>query len=69
MIWNYYHLKIKHWIYKELGHFQNSYLLKIDEEKNMLCTWKTMSIYYNKLQKENSKIHSYEKMFFGKKNI
>jgi hypothetical protein len=26
-------LKMKHWIYKELRHFQNSYLLENDEEK------------------------------------
>jgi hypothetical protein len=35
----------------------------------MSCIWKIISIYYNKLQKKNSKNHSYEKGFFGKKDI
>jgi hypothetical protein len=48
--------------------FKISYLFKNDEEKN-LCTWTTISIYDNKLQKNCSKIHSYEKVFFDKKDM
>jgi hypothetical protein len=39
---------------------------KMMKKKNMLCTWITISIYY-KLQKNCSKIHSYEKVLLGKK--
>jgi hypothetical protein len=39
------------------------------KKKNMSCTWIAISIWYNKLQKNCSKIHSYEKVFFGKKNM
>jgi hypothetical protein len=36
----------------------------------MSCTWTTISIYYNKLQKHCFKIHAYyEKKLFEKKNI
>jgi hypothetical protein len=35
----------------------------------MACTWTTISIYYKKLQKNCSKTHLYEKVFFGKKDI
>jgi hypothetical protein len=38
-------------------------------KKKKWCTWTIISIYYNKLQKTNSKIHSYEKVLFGKKDI
>jgi hypothetical protein len=40
-----------------------SYLFKNDKKKNMSCTKKTISIYYKKLQKKSSRIHSYEKDF------
>jgi hypothetical protein len=33
----------------------------------MSCTWTTIGIYYIKLQKHCSKIHSYEKVFFWQK--
>jgi hypothetical protein len=46
--------------------FKNSHLFKNNKQKNMLCTGTTISIYHNKLQKNCSKIHSYEKGFFGK---
>ncbi len=35
----------------------------------MPCTWKNMRIYYDKLQKNYFKIHSFEKGFVGKKNM
>jgi hypothetical protein len=35
----------------------------------MLCNCRTISIYYKKLEKNCSKIHSYEKKKFGEKNI
>jgi hypothetical protein len=35
----------------------------------MSCTWTNINIYYNKLQKNCFKIHSYEKKSFGKKDI
>jgi len=39
-------------------------------KKKLSCTWTTISIYYNKLQKNYFKIHSYEKKKkFEKKNV
>jgi len=39
--------------YKELAHtFKNSYLFKNDKQKNMSCTRTTISVYYNKVQKQ-----------------
>ncbi len=49
--------------------FLIKYLCINDEEKNMSCTWTTIKNYYNKLQKNCFKIHSYEKNSFGKKDI
>jgi hypothetical protein len=50
MIWKYYHFKRRSIEFtKNKDTFKNSYILKNNEEKNMLCTWTTMNIYYNKL--------------------
>jgi hypothetical protein len=70
MIWNYNHLKKWNTEFtRNQDTFKNSYLLKNDKEKNISCTWTTISIHYNKLQKKSFKIHSYEKVFFGKKHV
>jgi hypothetical protein len=54
-------LKMKHNLQGIMTFFKFSYLLKNDKQKNMSCIWTTIIIYYNKLQKNCSKIHSYEK--------
>jgi len=69
MNWNYYHFKKQNTEFtRNWDIFKNSYVLKNDEKKE-LCTWITISIYYNMLQKNCSTIHSYEKGFFGKKYL
>jgi hypothetical protein len=35
----------------------------------MSCTWITISIYYNKLQKKNPKFIHMKKVFFGEKDM
>jgi S-adenosylmethionine:diacylglycerol 3-amino-3-carboxypropyl transferase len=68
MIWNYYHLK--RWnIEFTRNHdiFKNSLLFKNDEEKNISCTWTTIGIYYNKLQKKLFQNSSIWKSFFWQK--
>jgi hypothetical protein len=62
-------LKMKHWIYKELAHFQKFTLFQNCKQKNMSCTWTIISIYYKNLQKQCSKIHLYVKMIFGQKDM
>jgi len=46
-----------------------SHLFKNDKQKNMICTGTIVGIYHNKLQKNCSKIHSYEKVFLGKRHV
>jgi hypothetical protein len=45
---------------------KNSYLLKNDKQKNMSCTMTTISINYNKLQKQLLQNSLYEKKNLGK---
>jgi hypothetical protein len=60
---------MKHSIYKELGHFQKFIFIQNWWRKTMACTWTTIIIYYNKLQNKLFQIHSYEKNYFGKKDM
>jgi hypothetical protein len=53
MIWNCYHFyKHNTKLTKNQNIFKNSNLFKNDKQKNILCTMTTISIYYNKLQKQ-----------------
>jgi hypothetical protein len=52
MIWSCYHFyKQNTKFIRNQNTLKNSYLLKNDKQKNMSCIETTISIYYNKLQK------------------
>jgi hypothetical protein len=70
MIWNCYHFYKQNIEFtRNQVTFKNSHLFKNDKQKNMSHIGTTISIYHNKLQKNCSKIHSYEKDFFWEKDM
>jgi hypothetical protein len=61
--------KMKHWIYKESTHFQKFIFIQILFFKNVSCIWTIISIYYKNSKNNCLKIHLYEKIIFGQKDM
>jgi hypothetical protein len=59
-------LKMKHKIYKELTHFQNFIFIQNYKQKKCHLPKKFYTFFITICKKNNSNIHSYEKIFLGK---
>jgi len=60
---------MKHKIYKEYVHFYKFIFIKKILRKNNWLIGAILIIYHNKLQKKHSKIHWYEKIILGEKDM
>jgi hypothetical protein len=61
--------KTKQEIHKELRHFKNHIFKKMMKKKIRHVLGQLLAFIITSCKKNYSKIHSYEKVFFGKKNI